>query len=166
MIIRNETQSDIEAISEVTEAAFRNHPISHQTEQFIVNALRNAGALSLSLVAEVDGRVVGHIAFSPVAISDGSLDWYGAGPLSVLPEYQRRGIGKALVLEGISLLKGMEGKGCALVGDPEYYKRFGFSNIAGLIHEGIPQDVFLALPFGDKIPHGTVVFHEGFSATA
>ena len=73
MIIRNETVSDIEAIAEVTIAAFRTLPISHHTEQFIINALRAANALTLSLVAEMDGRVVGHVAFSPVTISDGII---------------------------------------------------------------------------------------------
>ena len=81
MIIRKETTSDIEAISQVTKAAFRTLPISNQTEQFIIEALRAAGALTLSLVAEIDGRVVGHIAFSPVTISDGSKNWYGLGPV-------------------------------------------------------------------------------------
>ena len=164
MIIRNETTSDIEAISEITIAAFRTLAISNHTEQFIINALRNANALTISLVAEVDGRVVGHIAFSPVTISDGSPNWYGLGPVSVLPEYQKQGIGKSLVNEGLSLLKAMGGKGCALVGDPAYYQRFGFRNIPSLIHDGIPQEVFLALPFDNKIPQGTVMFHEGFLA--
>jgi putative acetyltransferase len=164
MIIRNETISDIEAISKVTIAAFKNLAISNHTEQFIINALRNANALTISLVAELDGNVVGHIAFSPVAISDGSLDWYGLGPISVLPEHQKQGIGKSLILEGLSLLKDIGGRGCALVGDPNYYKRFGFRNIPDLIHEGIPQEVFLVMPFDEKIPRGTVVFHEGFWA--
>jgi putative acetyltransferase len=64
----------------------------------------------------------------------------------------------------LSLLKDMGGQGCALVGDPNYYKRFGFKNIPDLIHEGIPQEVFLVLPFDKKIPQGTVVFHKGFLA--
>src|SRR4030065_2085660 len=101
MIIRNETNSDIEAISEITIAAFRTLAISNHTEQFIINALRDANALTISLVAEVDGKVVGHIAFSPIAISDGSLNWYGLGPISVLPEYQKQGIGKSLILTGL-----------------------------------------------------------------
>ena len=73
MIIRNETISDIEAISKITIAAFQNLAISNHTEQFIINALRNANALTISLVAEIDGKVVGHIAFSPVTISDGAI---------------------------------------------------------------------------------------------
>lgn len=164
IIIRNETASDIEAISEVTIAAFQTLPVSNHTEQHIIHALRDANALTISLVAEVGGQVVGHIAFSPVTITDGSQNWYGLGPISVLPEYQKQGIGKALVHEGLSLLKVMGGKGCALVGHPHYYERFGFRNDPDLIYQGIPQEYFLVLPFAKPVPQGTVVFHAGFSA--
>jgi len=164
MIIRKETISDIEAISQVTTAAFRTLPISNHTEQFIIEALRSAGALTLSLVAEIDGRIVGHVAFSPVVISDGTKDWYGLGPVSVLPEYQKQGIGKSLINEGLSLLKQLDGQGCVLVGDPNYYERFGFKNFPEIVLEGVPQEVFLVLPFNKKIPQGIVVFHEGFLA--
>jgi len=165
MIIRNETTLDIDAIAEVTIAAFSTLPISNHTEQFIINSLRAADALAISLVAEIDGRVVGHIAFSPVTISDGSIGWYGLGPVSVLPEYQKQGIGKSLINKGLSMLKESDGQGCTLVGDPNYYNRFGFKNIPDLVHEGIPQEVFLALPFAEKVPQGMVIFHEGFLAT-
>ncbi|MBN1695747.1 N-acetyltransferase, partial [candidate division WOR-3 bacterium] len=111
MIIREETTSDIDAISQVTIEAFKTLGVSNHTEQFIIKALRAAGALTLSLVAEIDGRVVGHIAFSPVTISDGVKDWYGLGPISVLPEYQRKGIGKALIQEGLSRLKCLDARG-------------------------------------------------------
>jgi len=94
--IRSETNDDIGAIAEVTVAAFQTLEISNHTEQFIIEALRAAKVLTLSLVAVVDARVIGHVAFSPVTISDGTQDWYGLGPVSVLPEYQRQGIGKAL----------------------------------------------------------------------
>lgn len=166
MTLRNERNGDIRAITEITIAAFKDHPISNHTEQFIINALRAAGALTISLVAEIDGQVVGHIAFSPVTVSDGATGWYGLGPISVLPDYQKQGIGKALVNEGLFLLKELGGQGCALVGDPNYYKRFGFKNYPELVHEGIPQEFFLVLPFTEKIPKGTVVFHEGFKANA
>lgn len=164
MIIRNETVSDINAITEVTIAAFRTLAISHHTEQFIINSLRSAGALSVSLVAEIDGHIVGHVAFSPVTISDGSIGWYGLGPVSVLPEFQKQGIGKSLINKGLSMLKELDGRGCALVGDLGYYKRFGFKNIPDLVYEGIPQEFFLILSFTGDIPRGTVVFHEGFLA--
>jgi putative acetyltransferase len=164
IIIRNETDADVSAITEVTVAAFETLKISNHTEQFIIKVLRSAKALTLSLVAEVDGRVVGHIAFSPVTISDGTQDWYGLGPVSVLPDYQRKGIGKALIQEGLSRLRSMHAHGCCLVGHPEYYKKFGFDNIPELVHEGVPPDVFLALSFDGKTPRGTVTFHEGFKA--
>lgn len=96
MLIRNETTSDIEEISEVTKAAFQTLEISQHTEQFIINALRKSNALTISLVAEIDGKIVGHIAFSPITITNGSQNWYGLGPVSVLPEYQKQGIGKSL----------------------------------------------------------------------
>ena len=85
IVIRSETDADAGTIAEVTIAAFSTLPISNHTEQFIIAALRAAKALTVSLVAEMDGRVVGHIAFSPVAMSDGSPGWYGLGPVSVLP---------------------------------------------------------------------------------
>lgn len=163
--IRSETSADVDAIAEVTAAAFKTLAISNQTEQFIVAALRAAKALTLSLVAEVDGRVVGHIAFSPVTVSDGSSNWYGLGPVSVLPEFQRRGIGGALIREGISRLKDLGARGCCLVGHPEYYKRFGFQNVPGLVCEGVPEEVFFAMPLDGPLPEGVVEFHEGFKAT-
>ena len=164
IVIRSETGADVGAIAEVTVAAFRTLAISNHTEQFIIAALRAAKALTVSLVAELDGRVVGHVAFSPVTISDGTQNWYGLGPLSVLPEYQRQGIGKALIREGLSRLKDLNVQGCCLVGHPEYYKRFGFKNIPGLVHEGVPQEVFLALSLDGHAPQGIVEFHEGFKA--
>jgi putative acetyltransferase len=162
MIIRKETAADIEAITKVTIAAFKTLAISNHTEQFIISALRAADALTISLVAEIDGQVVGHIAFSPITISDGAIGWYGLGPVSVLPEYQKQSIGKSLINKGLSALKELGGQGCALVGDPDYYKRFGFRNYPELVHEGVPQNVFLALPFTEKVPQGIVVFHKGF----
>jgi len=161
-IIRNETVADVSAIAEVTVAAFKTLEISNHTEQFIIAALRAAKALTVSIVAEIDGHVIGHIAFSPVSISDGARNWYGLGPVSVLPEYQRQGIGKALIREGLSRLKDMNARGCCLVGHPDYYRKFGFNNMSGLVLEGVPQEVFFALSFDGNIPQGTVAFHEGF----
>ena len=163
--IRKETDADVRAITEVTEAAFQTMEISDHTEQFIVTALRKAGALTVSLVAELDGRVVGHIAFSPITMSDGTADWYGMGPVSVLPQVQRKGIGKALVQEGLSQLKGLKARGCCLVGHPEYYRKFGFQNTPELGLEGVPPEVFFALSFDGYVPRGSVSFHDAFRAT-
>ncbi|HEV2435193.1 MAG TPA: N-acetyltransferase [Verrucomicrobiae bacterium] len=164
IVIRNERPDDVGAITEVTIAAFKTLAISHHTEQFVIEALRAAGALTLSLVAETNGRVIGHIAFSPVIISDGTPNWYGLGPVSVLPEHQRKGIGKALIKAGLSRLKDRNAQGCCLVGHPDYYRKFGFKNVSGLVHEGVPSEVFFALSFDGRTPQGTVAFHEGFKA--
>jgi putative acetyltransferase len=164
IVIRNEIESDIKAISEITKAAFENLPISNHTEQFIINALRDANALTISLVAVAGKKVVGHIAFSPVIISDGSPGWYGLGPISVLPELQKQGIGKSLIREGLSLLKSLGAKGCVLVGDPGYYERLGFRSLPNLVIDGVPQENVLALPFEENKTHGVVTFHDGFAA--
>lgn len=164
MIIRDETPADVDAIADVTIEAFKSLAISSKTEQFIIRELRAAHALAVSLVAVMGECVVGHVAFSPVTISDGSLGWYGLGPISVLPEYQRKGIGKALVEAGLSRLHSLQAQGCCLVGDPRYYQRFGFRSIPGLNYEGIPPEYVLALPLGDRLPQGILEFHEAFQA--
>lgn len=165
MIIRNETPADFDAIAELTAVAFASLAVSQHTEQFIIAALRAAGALSVSLVAEEGGRVVGHVAFSPVTIADGTRGWYGLGPVSVLPEAQKRGIGKALIDAGLARLKDAGGAGCVLVGDPAYYTRLGFRNSAQLVYEGIPPQYFLTLPLAGDVPRGVVRFHDAFAAT-
>ena len=165
VLIRDETEMDDRAISDVTKAAFETLEISGHTEQFVIEALRSSQALSVSLVAEIDGNLVGHIAFSPVTMSDGTTDWYGLGPVSVHPDYQRKGIGKALIQAGLSRLRALNAKGCCLVGHPEYYRQFGFNNVDGLVLEGVPPKVFFVLSFDGHIPQGSVSFHEGFTAT-
>lgn len=164
--IRDEAAADVDVITAVTIAAFQSLDISSHTEQFVVTALREAGALSVSLVAEVGGEVVGHIAFSPITLSDGTPHWYGLGPVSVLPAYQRQGIGKALIHEGLARLKAMQAQGCCLVGHPGYYTKFGFQNVPGLGLEGVPPEVFFTLSFDGHVPRGTVNFHPAFLATA
>ncbi|MDQ8154760.1 MAG: N-acetyltransferase [Gemmatimonadota bacterium] len=163
-VIRQESPSDAAAIHAVTAAAFLNAPHTAHTEQFIVEALREAGALSISLVAEQDGEVVGHVALSPVLISDGSAGWYGLGPISVKPEFQRSGIGILLMQAALQLLRERGAAGCVLVGDPAYYSRFGFKPEPCLVLPDVPQEYFQALPFGAALPRGVVTFHEAFSA--
>ena len=166
MIVRDEERGDIEAIGDVTRAAFADCPYGEHTEQFIILALREAGALSVSLVAEDEGRVVGHIAFSPVKVGGEINGWYGLGPISVRPELQRQGIGKALMREGLERLKEMGAKGCVLVGEPKFYERFGFTSRHKFILEGVPEENFMVLAFGDDEVCGAVEFHEGFSANS
>jgi len=164
LIIRPETRADFDAITEVTIAAFATLEISGHTEQFIVESLRAAEALTVSLVAELAHRVIGHIAFSPVTISDGSPSWYGLGPVSVLPEFQRQGVGKALIAAGHASLKRLSARGSCLVGHPEYYRKFGYRCVPGLVLVGVPPEYFMALPFTEPPPKGNVTFHPAFMA--
>ena len=132
MIIRLERPADLSAIRALIAASFAVHPHSDRTEHHIVDRLRADGALTLSLVAVQDELIVGHVAFSPVHIADGSHGshgWYGLGPLAVLSGYRRRGIGAALVVRGLDLLRQLDAAGCVVLGEPNYYARFGFHRI-------------------------------------
>ena len=166
MTIRPERLADVAIIAEITRDAFGADPHGSHTEHFIIESLRRNHALSVSLVAEVVGQVAGHIAFSPVKISDGSEGWYGLGPLAVRPGLQGRGIGQALVQKGLSALQDLGAQGCVVVGEPEFYGRFGFQNSKELVFAGVPEEYFLALPFAGKLAVGQVTYHEAFAATA
>jgi len=163
MIIRPETTNDFNAITQVTFAAFDGKPYSAKTEHLIVNALRKAGTLSVSLVAEMDGNIVGHVAFSKVTINGEDADWYGLGPISVQPALQKQGIGSKLIHVGLTKIRGIGARGCVLEGDPNYYNRFGFKSYPHLIYEGAPApQYFMALPFYDEVPSGKVEYHKAF----
>ena len=162
--IRNESKSDVEPIHQVTVLAFRDAPHTDHTEQFIVKALRQADALFLSQVAESDGEVIGHVAISPVKVSDGSANWFGLGPISVLPEYQGKGVGSKLMKSALAGLREKGAEGCVVLGDPGYYGRFGFKVVDGLVFPGVPVEYFQALSFGSAFPQGEVTYHEAFLA--
>ena len=162
--IRQQLPSDVAAIHDLTRAAFLDATHTAHTEQYIVDALRKAGALPISLVAEQAGEIVGHVAISPVSISDSSADWYGLGPISVRPELQRKGIGSLLMQAALGRLRERGSAGCVLVGDPSYYSRFGFKAEASLVLADVPPEYFQALPFGPSLPSGIVTFHEAFRA--
>jgi putative acetyltransferase len=163
ILIRSERPTDKDAIRKLTADAFAGKSYSNQTEHLIVNALREAGALSLSLVAEVNEEVIGHIGFSLVTINGKAVDWYGIGPVSVAPDYQLQGIGSKLIKAGLRKIREAGAKGCVLEGSPEYYGRFGFKTYPDLFYEGAPApEYFMALPFYDEVPRGKVEFHKSF----
>jgi putative acetyltransferase len=145
IVIRHETAEDVAAVRVVNELAF-----GQPAEADLVDALRRGCTDALSLVA-VDDGVVGHILFTPVSVdgADRSLAGMGLAPMSVLPDYQRRGVGSALVSRGLEALRE---RGCpfvVVVGHPEYYPRFGFEPASkhGLLSQwqGIPDGVFMSL---------------------
>ena len=168
--LRHETPDDIAAIEAVTIAAFANAPHTSHTEQFIVRALRAANELTLSIVAEEHGQVVGHVALSPVTITDSqgrqAVGWYGLGPISVLPPRQGHGIGSRLLEQALSELRAMRAAGCVLLGEPAYYGRFGFQAHAGLQLPGVPPGYFMALAFDGPVPEGIAHYSDAFNAAA
>jgi putative acetyltransferase len=161
-VIRPETPADVDAISAVNLAAFAHRPYSRQTEHLIVDALRAAQALELSLVAEVDGEVVGHIAFSPAVVGESGPDWYLLGPVAVLPSHQGRGIGRALIERGHSEMRSRGARGIVLVGDPAFYVQFGFRQEPGVVYAGVPDLGVLCLTFAGPPPNGAIAAHPAF----
>ncbi|MBN9452014.1 MAG: N-acetyltransferase [Bosea sp.] len=162
MEIRSEQPADADAIRTLTTEAFATAPHSSGTEAAIVDALRKAGVLTLSLVAVEDEKIVGHVAFSPVMIDGAERAWFGLGPVSVQPGRQRGGIGSELIREGLRCLRDMGAAGCVLLGDPAYYGRFGFANDPTLVLEGVPPEYFMRLAFGAAVPSGAVRYHAAF----
>ncbi len=160
--IRCEAPADVPAIEAVTISAFLHAPHSSHTEQRIVSALREAGQLMLSLVAVAEANVVGHVAASPVSISEGEPGWCGFGPISVLPSYQRRGVGARLMREALRILREKGAAGCVVLGEPAYYGRFGFRADRALVFPGVPPEYFQALSFGPSRPRGVVSYHAAF----
>jgi len=170
MRVRDETVGDADGIDAVTRSAFADAAHSSHTEHLIVRALRAAGALSVSLVAEDGSAIIGHVAISPVTIID-LLDqpvtrWYGLGPISVLPDRQGQGVGSQLMAQALRQLRERGAAGCVLLGDPGYYQRFGFQAESVLQLPGVPPAYFMALPFEGAVPQGVVQYHAAFAATA
>ena len=166
MQIRAEQPGDIGAIRALTTEAFATAPHRSGTEAAIVDGLRAAGALTLSLVAVTgdgtDKALLGHVAVSPVTIDGADRGWFGLGPVSVRPGRQRDGIGSALIREGLGRLRENGAGGCVLLGDPAYYGRFGFAADPALVLEGVPPESFMRLAFGGDVPAGTVRYHAAF----
>jgi putative acetyltransferase len=160
--IHPETASEIDDIRTINIDAFRDHPISRQTEHLIVEALRDTAALEVSLVAVTEGRTVGHIAFSRAAVGDSESGWFLLGPVAVLHDWRGRGVGSALVESGLSELRVRHANGCVLVGDPGYYSRFGFRTFPDLAYEGVPHEYVLGLPFTDAPPRGLIAANRAF----
>jgi len=163
MWIRTGTSADAPAIEALLRQAFAGQPHSRGNEHRIVARLREDGALALGLVADIDGRVAGYIAFSPVSLA-GNEGWYGLGPVAVLPAHQGHGIGSALVRAGLLELRSRDAAGCVVLGDPGWYARFGFQARPGLVLDGVPAGYFQAQAFRGAPPQGSVTYHAAFQA--
>lgn len=160
--IRDERPEDIEVIYSIVRGAFAGREYADGDEQELVNDLRRRDALSVSLVAETEREVVGHIAFSPAEASDGSGPWFALAPVSVRPDLQLKGIGSDLINEGLKRIRAKGAVGCILVGNPDYYCRFGFALAPEHVPEGQPEAYFQMLCFTGHLPAGPVQFHRAF----
>ena len=156
--IRSEKVSDFEVIHAITEIAFREMPYADGDEQDVVDRLRAANALTCSLVAVVAKEVVGHIAFSPAIAGDNSHPWFALGPVSVLPGFQRRGIGSTLIVDGLAKIEDIGALGCILTGNPEYYRKFGFEEITEA--SNLPP-YFRNLFWATRLPSGAMFLIRG-----
>jgi putative acetyltransferase len=166
MTIRDERTGDEHEVDQIITSAFASHPHSDQREGWIVKRLRAGNALTLSLVADENGRLAGHIAFSPVQIEGASAGWHGLGPVAVRLEWQRQGIGSALVRAGLDRLRKLGSHGCVVLGEHEFYGRFGFRADPRLRLDGVPPELFLVRPFQNVIPEGRVDYHPAFFEAA
>ncbi len=149
--LRPEQPSDIAAIHEVNHLAF-GQPLEGQ----IVDALRANNAVTLSLVAIVENQIVGHILYSPLSIDD-KIIGAGLGPMAVLPNHQRRGIGSQLITAGNQQLKAAGCPFIVVLGHPDYYPRFGFTPASprGITCQwDVPNDVFMLLILDEAKMHG------------
>lgn len=165
MQIRPERPEDAATIRALTDAAFKGMAFSDQTEARVIEGLRAAGALTLSLVATEGDDILGHVAFSPVTINAEAGDWYGLGPVSVWPDRQRAGIGQALIRDGLQRLRRLGAGGCVLLGAPAYYGRFGFESDPELYEVGAPPGAFQRLSLSGVRPRGEVRFHPAFDVS-
>ena len=167
MHVRPEAAGDRAAIWSVHETAF-----GQPDEADLVDQLRKTVRPYLGFVAEVAGRVVGHIAFSPVDVERAPKGWHAMGlaPMAVLPGWQRRGVGTALVETGLAACRRHGSEAVVVLGHPDYYRRFGFRRAAdcGLqCTYDVPPEVFMVLPLRPgalAAVEGTVRYASAFDA--
>jgi putative acetyltransferase len=161
-----ETPADEQAIEALLRAAFAHHPHSNQTEHLLVDTLRAAGALSLSLVARDDAGLAGYAGFSPVTVDGADCGCHAMAPLAVSPDRQGHGIGRQLVEAGLASLASRGARACVVVGDPVWYRQSGFVPAHGLLLEGIPKEFLLVRSLDQTLPTGRLGFHPAFAICA
>ena len=164
LIIRDQTEADFAAVHQLVIAAFKTLPVASGTEQFIMDTLWKTGAATVALVAERGGAIVGQAAFSKALIGGQDTGWHGCGPVAVLPELHKQGVGSALMRAGLEKLRALGSKGCVVVGDPAYYPHFGFRQAPDMFIPDVPPEAVMAIRFAGDMPKGEVAFDKAFMA--
>lgn len=160
--LRVERPDDVATIQRITKQAFAQVPHASGSEDRIIDGLREAGVL-LSWVAVIaENEVVGQVSLSPVRIGGSSEGWFGLGPIAVDPQYQRRGVGSRLVEGATSYLRSVGACGCILIGDPSWYRRFGFLPAPDMRFAEVSAPWLMVLPFVEDWPQGEVHYHPAF----
>ena len=162
--IRPEAPGDERPIHDLVKRAFAPMPFANGDEQDLVDTLRERGELALSLVAlDPAGAIIGQVAFSPATIDHAQCGWFQMAPVAVCPAVQHRGIGSALIREGIEQLRRSGANGVAVVGNPAYYERFGFAVTPDLVplsdHDA---PFFRAMRLEGSPPAGTLRYASAF----
>jgi len=162
LTIRPEKPEDREAIWQLTKDAFTGRPYAGGDEQDVIDRLRAAGALAVSLVAMDGDTLVGQASFSPAEISSDEGTWFALGPISVAPDRQGRGIGGKLIEAGVEAIRKMGASGCILTGDPNYYSRHGFVLAPDHCPANEPAEFFMLRPITEQAARGHFAFHPAF----
>jgi putative acetyltransferase len=170
--VRNKLPGDEAQICEVTKSAFETSEFGHNGEAGLIDQLRSEGAAAISLVAEYENQIVGHILFSPATIEWTSRSSTGLGlaPVSVVPEFQRQRIGSRLIEAGLEAAANGTSEFVIVLGHPDYYPKFGFtpasaSNVR-CEFEGVPDEAFMirwAEQSGPCDDSGIAKYHSAFS---
>lgn len=160
MRIRHEQVEDIPTVRKVLYHAYNEHPYTEVTEHRMLDALRETNCNVLTLVAEdPDEGIIGALTVSPVTVNDESCGWFMVGPVGVLPEHQRKGVGSALLSRAVRSMDSMGAEGLVLTGAPSYFRRFGFKNDTRLSMKEIQPEKVLILSLGETVPSGEVKLH-------
>ena len=162
VVVRSEHEGDEAAIHRLTAEAFADKPYSGGQEANVIDRLRLRGRLSLSLVALEGERLVGQVSFSPVVLTSGTVPWFGLGPVAVLPGFQGRGFGDRLIRAGLKQISARSALGCVLVGNPAYYRRFGFEPAPENAPVNEPAEFFMLKVLGKLAPQGRFSFDAAF----
>ena len=160
--VRPEAEGDAARIGAVVSAAFADAPHADGDEAALVERLRAGGDLALSLVAEDEEGMIGHIGFSPLTVGGESNGWMQLAPLAVVTHWRGEGVARSLIVRGIAELRERGAQGIGVLGEPALYEKFGFGPASGMILPADQQPFYRALALDGDLPRGEVRYADAF----